>query len=134
MRYSDRSTRSVQRRLPRPEDNEYAFIPLLHEMIDELWRPGMAVRLVGVAVTGFDERDHVQESLFDSSDFVTDDKDRHPHAEAKPPSIDAGTRPQAFARTDIVKDRFGESAVFYGRELQVKDNTTGTAAKNPADY
>lgn len=134
MRYSDRSVRSVQRNLARPEDNEYAFIPLLHEMIEELWKPGMAVRLVGVAVTGFEESDHVQESLFDSGDFATEDKDRHPHAEAKPPSIDAEHGRKLSRATDIVKDRFGESAVFYGRELQVKNNTTGTAAKNPADY
>lgn len=134
MRYSDRSVRSVQRKLPRPEDNEYAFIPLLHEMIDELWKPGMAVRLVGVAITGFGEGDHVQESLFDSSAFTTEDKGRHPRAEARPPSIDAEHGRKLSRATDIVKDRFGESAVFYGRELQVKNNTTGTAAKNPADY
>ena len=134
MRYSDRSTRSVQRKLPRPEDNEFAFIPLLHEMIDELWKPGMAVRLVGVAVTGFEEDEHVQGSLFDSEDFAAEDKGEHPHAEAKPPAIDADHGRKLSRATDIVKDRFGESAVFYGRELQVKDNTTGTAAKNPADY
>ena len=134
MRYSDRSTRSVQRKLPRPEDNEFAFIPLLHEMIDELWKPGMAVRLVGVAVTSFEEDEHVQGSLFDSEDFAAEDKGEHPHAEAKPPAIDADHGRKLSRATDIVKDRFGESAVFYGRELQVKDNTTGTAAKNPADY
>lgn len=134
LRYSDRSTRSVQRRLLQPENNEYAFIPLLHEMIDELWKPGMAVRLVGVAVTGFQEDESLQESLFDSKLFATEDAQRHPHAHARRQSIDAENGRKLSRATDIVKDRFGESAVFYGRELQVRDNTTGSAAKNPADY
>ena len=38
------------------------------------------------------------------------------------------------AATDKVKDRFGEMAVFFGRELHVKEKTTGTGAKNPEDY
>ena len=36
--------------------------------------------------------------------------------------------------TDLVKDRFGERAVRFGHELRNDGNTTGTAAKNPADY
>lgn len=134
MRYSDRSTRSVQRRLPQPEDNEYAFIPALHEMIDELWKPGMAVRLVGVAMTGFKEEEAVQESLFDEDAFAPNDAGGHPHAKTKPPAIDAESGRKLSRATDVVKDRFGESAVFYGRELHVQENTTGSAAKNPADY
>ena len=71
MRFSDRTTRNVQKRLEAPQNNEHAFIPLLHAMIRELWRPGMAVRLVGVSVTGFNEERVVQESLFDVSQFDT---------------------------------------------------------------
>jgi DNA polymerase-4 len=36
--------------------------------------------------------------------------------------------------TDIVRDRFGEGAVQFGRELRTKGNLTGTTSKNPADY
>ena len=36
--------------------------------------------------------------------------------------------------TDLVKDKFGESAVRFGRELRGEGNTTGSASKNPADY
>ena len=36
--------------------------------------------------------------------------------------------------TDLVKDRFGERAVRFGRELRGEGNTTGSASKNPADY
>ena len=36
--------------------------------------------------------------------------------------------------TDAVKDRFGEAALRFGRELRGEGNTTGSASKNPADY
>ena len=36
--------------------------------------------------------------------------------------------------TDAVKDRFGEAALRFGRELRAEGNTTGSASKNPADY
>lgn len=35
------------------------------------------------------------------------------------------------AATDRIKDRFGESVLFLGRDLAVSRNTTGTAPKNP---
>lgn len=133
LRYSDRSTRSVQRRLRVPENNEHVFRPLLHDMVEELWKPGMAVRLVGVAVTGFEEDHASQGALFDVEAFShspseTDAREAHERADAQ----EAGRR--LSKATDTVKDRFGESAVFYGRDLHVRENTTGSAAKNPADY
>lgn len=134
LRYSDRSTRSVQRRLPHPDNNEHAFRPLLHEMIDELWKPGMAVRLVGVAVSGFEEEVAVQESLFSQNDFVEPDTRAHPHADAETFNVDAESGKRLSKATDTVKDRFGEAAVFFGREMKARRNTTGTAAKNPEDY
>ena len=160
MRFSDRTTRNVQKRLETPQNNEHVFIPLLHAMIRELWRPGMAVRLVGVSVTGFNEERVVQESLFDASQFDTsedsnasdssnplfDEGEISGSAEsgAKPKPVlskGADDRPidpkqgkQLAAATDKVKDRFGEAAVFFGREFKVRDKTTGTAAKNPEDY
>ena len=48
--------------------------------------------------------------------------------------IDPEQGKQLAAATDKVKDRFGEAAVFFGREFKVRDKTTGTAAKNPEDY
>ena len=110
-------------------------MPVLHDMIGELWKPGMAVRLVGVAVTGFQEEETFQESLFDSSVLI----EENPHAESSnrgesASAIDAENGRRLSRATDIVKDRFGEMAVFYGRELHVNENTTGSAPKNPADY
>lgn len=98
-------------------------------MIRELWKPGMAVRLVGVAVTGFHEQPCKQEALFAVDDFAED-----PKPSEGQPRLTKEQSSQLARATDIVKDRFGESAVFFGREFHVRDNTTGSAAKNPADY
>ena len=87
----------------------------------------MRVRLVGVAVSHFDKDEVVQESLFDAA--AQDEQ-----GAAKKSSIDAEVGRSLSKATDKVKDRFGEGAVFFGRDLRFKDKTTGTAAKNPADY
>ena len=128
LRYADRSNRSVQRRLQNPTDDELAFAPVLCRMLDELWQPGIAVRLIGVSVGGFDGSSAVQGSLFDVTDVAPIQSDAAPRVK------DDKKRRGLLQATDLVKDRFGESAVRYGHELRNAGNTTGTSAKNPADY
>lgn len=118
VRYHDLSFRSAQRTLPYKVDDEHQMIPVLHELIDELWKPGMALRLVGVGVSDFSERP-VQLSLFG------EDENRTEANEA--PGDESGNLARA---TDAVKDRFGENAVRYGRELRFDDRDTGTMAQN----
>ena len=129
VRYEDRSVRSVQRQLPEPSDDEFGFSGSLHEMLDELWQPGMALRLVGVAVTGFEDDEQPEQlSLFGESDnaFTEDGEGR---ARVQRRSLEG-----LMSATDKVKDRFGEKAVRYGRELRLSGKDTGTTSKNPADY
>lgn len=134
IKFSDRSVRSVQRRLSKQEDNEYVFIPLLHQMVDEIWKPGMKVRLVGVGVSGFTVCESEQTALF-SLDETNDGKDGlHPHANSERLHIDENSGRNLANATDKVKNRFGESAVFFGKEFNVKNRTTGSGAKNPSDY
>ena len=128
MRYDDRSVRSVQRQLPAPSDDELSYTPLLYRMADELWRPGMPVRLIGVAMTGFGGGESVQDSLFDIAEAAPSDDDVDPVIK------DEAKRRGLIEATDLVKDKFGESAVRFGRELRGEGNTTGSASKNPADY
>ena len=121
VRYADRETRSTQRQLPEPTDDDYALRGPLEEMLDDLWQQGMALRLVGVAMTGFESgATEGQLSLFEGE-------------EAGGKADDATLRGLLEA-TDMVKERFGEGAVRYGRELRLEDAGTGTTAKNPADY
>ena len=128
LRMRDRSSRSVQRRLARPTDDELLFAPELCSMLDELWEPGIAVRLIGVSVSGFSEPEGEQGSLFDVKQIAPLEGD------AKPRIQDESKRRGLLTATDLVKDRFGEGAVRFGHELRNDGNTTGTAAKNPADY
>ena len=123
VRYADRSVRSVQRLLARPSSDEYEFAGLLREMLDDLWQPGMALRLVGVAVTGFeDDAEAEQLSLFEAE------------ASSRPGGGSSQARASLVSATDKVKDRFGEHALRFGRELRLSGTDTGSSAKNPADY
>lgn len=128
VKFDDRSVRSVQRQLPNPSDDELAYTPILYRMVDEVWRPGMPVRLIGVAMTGFDADAAVQESLFDLSEAAPSDDD------AAPVIKDEGKRRGLLDATDLVRNRFGESAVRFGHELRNEKNTTGSSSKNIADY
>ncbi|MBR3182236.1 MAG: DNA polymerase IV [Eggerthellaceae bacterium] len=120
VRYADFSVRSVQRPLPAPSDDEFLFRHMLSDMLDELWQQGMALRLVGVAVTGFDDDGHDadQLKLFDDDAGETVSKS---HKDLQ-------------TATDKVKERFGEGALRYGRELRMHGTGTGSSSKNPADY
>ena len=129
LRYADRSNRSVQRRLQNPTDDELSFAPLLCNMLDELWEPGMAVRLVGVSVGGFDGVAGEQGTLFDVADVAPSSSDAAPRVK------DSKKRRGLLTATDLVKDRFGE----LGRCASVTNYATPATppappAKNPADY
>lgn len=128
LRYADRSSRSVQRRLTQATDDELAFAPELCRMLDELWQPGVPVRLIGVSVGGFDGAGVVQEQLFDVKEVAP------ALGDAAPRIKDDAKRRGLLTATDLVKDRFGETAVRFGHELRNQGNTTGTSSKNPADY
>ncbi len=128
VRFDDRSVRSVQRQLENPTDDELVYTPLLCQMVDELWRPGMSLRLIGVALSGFEGDMSVQDSLFDAADIAPGDNDGQPAIK------DERKRRGLIEATDKVKDRFGESAVRFGSEWRNRENTTGSASKNPADY
>lgn len=134
IKFSDRSVRSVQKRLNKQEDNEYIFIPLLHQMVDEIWKPGMKVRLVGVGVSGFTACESEQVALFSLEETDGGKEDLHPYANSKRLHIDENFGRNLANATDRVRNRFGESAVFFGKELNVKNRTTGSGAKNPSDY
>lgn len=128
VKFDDLSVRSVQRQLPRPSDDELAYTPLLYAMVDEVWRPGTPLRLIGVGMSGFSEEGVVQESFFDVAEAA-------PSADDVEPVVrDERKRRGLIEATDLVKDRFGEAAVRFGHELRNEENTTGSSSKNPADY
>ncbi len=128
LRFGDRSVHSAQRSLAAPTDDELAFAPVLVELLDGIWAPGTPIRLVGAAVSRFDGDRGVQQTLFDA-----DEEGLAPET-GKPRLLSEDKRRELLRATDLVRDRFGEGAVSFGREIRTKGLTTGSSAKNPADY
>lgn len=126
VKYDDRSTRNIQKRLDENTDDNLLFIPLLQKMITQLWKPGIPIRLLGVSISGFDDTDSTQERLFELPDS---------NEETPVPAIEcAQKRSDLLNATDKVRDRFGESALRFGHEIKTSGQTTGSSSKNPADY
>lgn len=118
VRYADLSFANVQHTLDHPVDDEQVFAPVLKALIEQVWQPGQKLRLVGVGVSSFDERVE-QLNLFGDEMFAT-----------TPANASKKTHLRSLVEaTDKVKDRFGERAVDYGRELRFRDRDTGTIAQ-----
>lgn len=138
MRYDDLSRRTAQKRLMTATSDENVFGPTCLTLIDELWGPGTHIRLIGVGVSGFEEETY-QPDLFSSAGIVDeDDPGDDPVGTGQHGSQvdDMHHRSQEERRrqrrdlidaTDRVKDRFGDDAVGFGRELRFRDRGTGTA-------
>ena len=97
-------------------------------MVDEIWREGIPIRLLGVGMSGFREDEFVQDALFDVA------REAPSTLDAEPVIADDAKRRGLLDATDALRDRFGEGAVRFGHELRNVGNTTGTGAKNPDDY
>lgn len=112
---------TAQRSFPAPTDDERVFGRAAAALLDEVWAQGMPARLVGVGVSGFDgSRAERQLSLFD-----------------EPGEGAAGVARDLSALgrvTDAVRDRFGDSAVGYGRDLRFRQRTSDTAPMNKSDF
>ena len=122
IRFGNFETHTHACRLEASSDNEYLFTRTLLSVLPEIWKKGTPVRLVGMAATRLgDGEEAVQESL-----FRTEEHEAEKRASEK--------RAGLSAATDIVRDRFGEGAVSFGREMRTRQNLTGSGSKNPADY
>lgn len=123
LRFSDFTTRTVQRTLSAPTDNEAVIGPIAEELIRSVWSPGVGVRLIGVGVTGLDEQAQ-QLDLF---------------AEAEPvagasPKLDEDRMRRLAQGLDAVRERFGDEAVVRGsRKLTPRTTGTPSASIKPDD-
>lgn len=108
LRYADLSIRTAQESLSLQVDDEGVFIPVAKRLISQIWRPGDAVRLVGVSVSGFEERD-TQMGLFAAEDDAA-----------------GKANPQLISAADKVRDRFGDDKLVFGRQLKMTSETTRT--------
>lgn len=131
MKYDDGSTHTAQRKLIHPSDDDIELRPVAFSLIDNLWRPGIKVRLLGVGVSGFNTQVDGQLNLFGSPN---DDGTCDEAYEDDVMISDKDKRERLLSAFDELKDRFGESAVNFGSSMKNSGNTTGSSSKNPADY
>ncbi len=107
VRYGDFSTRTVRRTLPSATDAREAILETALDLLDSVWSPGVGIRLLGVGMSGFEER-AVQLDLLAG---------RASEATERP------QRDRLAASIDAVRKRFGEKAVLLG---PYKRQDTGT--------
>lgn len=129
LRYDDRSVKSVQKTLEQNSDDELILTPLLIQMLKQIWKPGIPIRLLGVGVSGFTEQVPTPETLFDLPPDEELENDT-----PKPLIEDANKRSGLLNATDKVRNKFGESAVQFGHEIKTRQRSTGSGSKNPSDY
>ncbi len=120
IKYDACTSRTAQRPLARPSNDERVFGKAAQELLDEVWAPGMPVRLLGVGLTGFDHADAHPEQLGLFGDVGTGGsvgRDRSALSEV----------------TDSLRDRFGDDALAYGRDLRFKGRVSDTAPMHKDD-
>jgi len=95
LRWPDFVTPTRQHSLDQPTDQDELIYHVALELFHSLWKPGMAVRLLGVGVSGLGQRVH-QPGLWDSQT----ERDR-----------------KLTDAIDSLRARFGEKAIRRGRSL-----------------
>ena len=119
VKYDACHARTAQHALGSRTDDERVFGPVATQLLKELWSPGMHVRLLGVGISGFDERGSEQLGLFDADGLAAG----------------SGRDLSALGRvTDELKDRFGDAAVSYGRDLRFRGRTSNTAPMHKDEF
>lgn len=118
-------THTAQRQLDEPTDDEHVFGGVAVKLLDGLWREGTGVRLVGVAVSGFDGARPHQLGLFDE-----DEPSSHQD------EVTASKRDlrALSVATDSIRARFGNDALSYGRDLRFKHTESDTAPMDKRDF
>ena len=122
LRFSDFTTKTVRRTLPAATNDEATFAPVARELLGSAWSPGIGLRLLGVGVSGFDER-AVQLDLLGELE-AADDAASGARLAPRGPE----TREELVRGLDAVRAKFGDGAVKFGRELKATPKDTGTPA------
>ena len=104
-------TRSARTTIAQRTDDELEIARIARELVDDLWSPGISVRLLGIGLSNWEERPE-QLSLFD--DVAADEERRE-------------ARRRLTNTADRLRERFGESAVRYGSEIIFQERVSKTA-------
>lgn len=111
------TSRTAQARLDEPADDEFLISPVAQRLLGQLWRPGDPVRLIGVGVSDFSVPAPRQLGLFDD-----------------PKQVQRQESMRSLHRTtDALRDRFGDEAVAFGRDIRLRKSTTNTQPQHKED-
>ena len=123
LRFSDFTTKTVRRTLPSATNDEAVFGPVARELLRGAWTPGVGLRLLGVGVSGFDDKAIQLQMLDEQEELAT---------EESPARIES--RESLVRGLDAVREKFGSGAVRFGREIKAPTRSTGTpAGTDPGD-
>jgi DNA polymerase-4 len=107
LRFSDFSTKTVRRTVAVSADDERVFLPIARELVRSAWSPGIGLRLLGVGISGFDDK-AVQLDLLSDAETPLD----------TPRTMPTDERERLVRGIDAVKEKFGDAAVRFGREVK----------------
>lgn len=124
LRFADFTTKTVRRTLPAASDDEAVFGPVARELLASAWSPGIGLRLLGVGLSGFDERT-TQPGLFDADTLEMP-------GEPEQPTLSPQERQRLVRGIDAVREKFGDTAIRRGRELKAPKRGEGTDATDEA--
>ncbi|ERI04752.1 ImpB/MucB/SamB family protein [Atopobium sp. oral taxon 810 str. F0209] len=110
LKFAFNKSRTIQRQLDRPTDDEHEFAHVALELLEQIWHEGSAVRLVGVGISNFGASKSQQLSLFETE---LDMEESQRLAKKK-----HDLRRLALT-TDELKSRFGNSVIAYGHDLRL---------------
>lgn len=99
LRFSDFTTRTVRRTLGRPTDDEVEIMETASALLAEAWTKGVGLRLLGVGVSGFEER----------AEQLT--------LESQPSEAEHPKHADLARSIDAVRERFGEDALRFGGDV-----------------
>lgn len=125
LRFSDFSTRTVRKTLNAPTDDDLTIAQVARELLDGAWSPGVGLRLLGVGVSGFDDRHEQLDLLSGTSEAPLRGTAGSGAAVSRPP-VPAEKRAHLVRGMDAVREKFGDTALKFGRELKNTARGTGT--------
>ena len=105
-------TKTAQCQLDERTDDEHVFGEAAVGLLKKIWTEGTPVRLVGVAVSGFDDSRTFQMSLLEQESG----RDSKRRDDLRNLSIAA----------DRVRKRFGKDSLAYGRDMRFREGTSGS--------
>lgn len=111
------TSRTAQARLDEPADDEALISPIAQRLLGQLWHQGMPVRLIGVGVSDFSAPRPTQLGLFDDPEELRRRE----------------TMRSLHKTTDALKERFGDEAIAFGRDLRLRASTTNTQPQHKED-